>query len=213
MRSRRPFGSRANRRRRSVDQCSNDPGTAELDRARRAIPHLDGRGASARIRALRSIGDVAAIVDRRHPGAEVRQVERQPRPLDRDPARRVKAQEPHPASALMAHVRPDVDLGERTGPWRGGQPARGDIGHPERDDAEVGAIVERVDLELGRDERPERLDRHRPVREQQVVPAHAHDPRTAARVHRGQPSGASSSPGSANAVPPRDAPATDIASR
>jgi hypothetical protein len=79
----------------------------------------------------------------------------------------------------MGHVGPHVQLREDAQPWDGGKPARGDILHPERHDPEPGLAAEGVQHETRREVDLERRRVHRPVGEQQVGPAHAHDPRTA----------------------------------
>ena len=150
-----------------------------------------------------------------HGGVVVRQVKDRPRTEDGRPAPRLEAQEPHPGQALVADVGPDVRLGERAEPGDRGHPARGHVGHHERDDADPGHSVEELELEardVGQETRGDRgLDR--PVREQQVEPAHPKQPRSTHGGEAAQPSGTSSSPGSANAVVPRADPAAAIASR
>src|SRR5690242_288219 len=96
-------------------------------------------------------------------------------------------------------VCPHIQLRERAGPRDGGQEPNSHVLHPERDDPEPGLSLEGVDLELGRDERLDRVHGHRPVGEQQVRPAHAPDPRLSAH------------PGPLTPVRTRAAPATHLA--
>ena len=110
----------------------------------------------------------------------------EPRALDREPAGGVEAQEPDAGSPAATHVRPHVDLGERAQPGDRGQESRRDVLHPERHDPEPGAAAERVELEASRDERPKRLDRDRPVGEQQVEPTASASP-TACHSSHGPP--------------------------
>ena len=100
-----------------------------------------------------------------------------PRPDHRHAAGRIKAEEPHPRPAAIADVRPNVELGEGTEHRRRGQAAQADVLHPERDDPEVGAPLEGIELEFRWDARPKRVRIHRPMGEQEVDPAHPHHPR------------------------------------
>src|SRR6516165_4044259 len=109
----------------------------------------------------------------------------EPCALDGDPAARVEAEEPDRLTTAEPDVRPDVQLRERTGARDGGEEARRDVLHPEGHDPDPGVPVECVDLETFRDERPDRLDGHGPVGEQQVRPAHAPDPRLSAHARQG----------------------------
>ncbi len=131
-----------------------------------------------------------AHVPGRHRGVEVRQVEAGPCPLDRAMAARVEAEEPDAGPALVAHVGPDVELGECAGARRrrearaGRRPPSGTARSPSQ-----ARPSKSVELEAVGQLRPERVGIDRPVGEQQVHPAHAHDPRrrrrrSGRRAHR-----------------------------
>src|SRR5439155_9428985 len=81
----------------------------------------------------------AALVD----GArvEVRQLVRAPRRLDRDPARRVEAEEPDPGLVLAGDVRTHVQLWEGRDDRQGERAAEPEAGDQERRDPEPGAAV------------------------------------------------------------------------
>ncbi len=160
------------------------PGRGRFDRPGRAVAAGERGGVTAWIRPFRAVLDPAGLGRRRHPRSVVGQVERRPRALDRQPAPSVQAQEPDPSPTAPTDVGPDVDLGECAWAGWGGQESRCDVLHPERDDAQPGLTLERVDLEALRDQRAERLDRDRPMGEQQVDPAHPHDPRRLSATHR-----------------------------
>ena len=151
-------------------------GHRELDRPGRPIPGLEPRRRAATIDPDRAVVDDLAHVADRHRRLVVRQVERGPGALDRGPAAGVEAEEPDARAALVADVGPDVELREGASDrWRGQAP-RAHVLHPERHDTQVGAAVEEIELQPLGHEWPDRGGLDRPMGEQQIDPAHPHDP-------------------------------------
>lgn len=107
-------------------------------------------------------------------------MESAPSEFHRDPLGRIETEEPDAGEVAMPDICPHVDLREpaqrpesRQATWR-------DVFHEERHDADVRLAVEGVDVEPRWDQAPERPDVDPPMREEQVTPAHPHDPRPAA---------------------------------
>src|SRR6188472_695069 len=87
---------------------------------------------------------------------EVRQPVGAPCCLDREPARRVEAEEPDSGLALGGDVRADVQLRKARDDRHRQRPAQAEAADQERRDAEPGAAVVLLELELVRHELPQR---------------------------------------------------------
>ena len=81
-----------------------------------------------------------------------------------------------------ADVGAHVELGELGNARQRGHPARADVRHVERDDADPRAPIAYVELEYRRDQAPQSLSVHGPMRKQQIGPGLRHHP--GARRHR-----------------------------
>ena len=79
----------------------------------------------------------------------------------------VQAEEVHPGPPVHRRVRAHVGLEEAHQRRRAARPQPGD---PERDDAQPGASGVGVERQLARDQRPQHVGVHGPVREQHVAP-------------------------------------------
>ena len=104
--------------------------------------------------------------------------------LHRDGARSIEAEEPHAGSTVDDHIGAHVELGERRDAGQPVEPARAHVLHAEGHDRDPGPTLVGVELEPRRQHRAELIGRERPVREQQVAPGHAHDPRPPSRSSR-----------------------------
>ena len=83
--------------------------------------------------------------------------------------------------APTRHVRAHVEFRESAEDGRRGKSPWSDVGHPEWHDAQPRLTVESVQVEAEGDERTQGIGFERPVREQEVEPAHPHHPRPGAR--------------------------------
>ena len=118
-----------------------------------------------------------------HPRVEGRHVVDPAHAERGEPARRVDAEEPDARQAVRAaDVRANVELQERRDARHRQRAARTQRAHAEELDAEPGAAVVLLDLELVGDTHARSASRHRPVRPEGVLPRLAERP--AARGER-----------------------------
>ena len=109
---------------------------------------------------------------------KVRQLVRGARRGDGDRARRIETEEPDAGIASVAmHVGAHVDLVKRRHPRQRRHADGTDAGERERDEADVGDAVERVDGQLRRDERLQLLRRDFPMQKKEVMPVLPHQRR------------------------------------
>src|SRR6185503_15345531 len=136
-------------------------------------------GLAGRTTAARTVRDRLAGALAAHLGPAIIEVEEPPRRRHRHRLVGVEAEEPDAGLAAGADVSAHVELGEIRKPGQRRRGARPHAGHAERHDRDPGSAVEGLELESGRDQRPQQLRRHAPVLEEQVLPDHPHDPRRA----------------------------------
>ncbi len=97
-----------------------------------------------------------------------------PRRLHRHQARRIQAEKEHPRLISIHHIRPHIDLGEKPRPRHPRKRTNPHPAHPERHHTNPRLPLKAVDLQPRRNQRPQHLHRHRPMRKQQVMPPHLH---------------------------------------
>ncbi len=148
------------------------------------VPGAELRRRSAGVGPRAGVADGVALCGARHAGVEVRQVVEAPGQSHGHGVRRVEAEEEDARFAVRDDVRADVQLGKRREPRQRRRESRPDAGHAKRDDAEPGLSLERVQRQVGRDERAQAAGVDRPMREQQVVPRLGHHPRAGRRWPR-----------------------------
>jgi hypothetical protein len=150
---------------------------ARLRVERCAVGPVAGDELGPGVGAERAVADLAAGPLDRHVGPVVRDPVRPPGARDGEPAVGVEAQEVDAGLAVDRRVGADVGLGKArdAGDWRRALEAQ--AGDLEGRDADPGAAVERVDRKLRRNRGAQRLDRHRPVGEEQVQPRLTLEPR------------------------------------
>ena len=115
--------------------------------------------------------DARAVARDDHVGAAVREPVERASDADEQRARRVERDEPDAAPVADAYVGAQVQLWNRAEAARRKQAARAGVGHPERNDADPRTTVANVGLNPHREQRAQVVRIHRPVGEEEVVPA------------------------------------------
>src|SRR5215211_508412 len=142
----------------------------------RAVTCFELRVRSAPVRADAPVVDLAVRDAAGHLGVEVRQVEGGAGEADGEAVVGVQGEKPDARPVPGRDVGAEVDLRKVREPGDGGQEMGPYARHVEGHDADPGPAFEGVDAESGRHERPEILRLDGPVHEEQVPPAHPHDP-------------------------------------
>ena len=141
-------------------------------RAARLVARREGGGSPAA-----EVVTAVVVPDRRHAGDPVRQSIERATGGSEERARGVEADEPDARHAAHAHVRADVELGNR----RQGRPRRSGRRpapeHAEGDDRDPRSVAEEVGLDAGWQRARESLGLDGPVREEQVAPLLGQKPR------------------------------------
>jgi hypothetical protein len=149
-----------------------------------SVASLKSLAPASPIRSLRKIDDLLPTLLKCHPGSKVRQVKPCPRHCHCDAIRRIQTEKPNSPLSSCLHVRSHVQFRKRRKPRHGRRPSQTHCGHAKRHNPNPRLPVERIQLQLARHQRTQRLHGNRPVREQQVLPVLRHHPRTRGQLPR-----------------------------
>ena len=154
------------------EEVLESAGDRGADRLPDPVVHRQLRGLGAGPQAAARIPHLVAVHLQVHGRAEIRQIPAGARREDGDRAGGVEAEEPDSrVPPLEMDVRADVHLVKVGDAGHRRRPPGGDVAHREGDDTDVRAALERVDGELGGEQRAQRIGRDLPVEEQERAPA------------------------------------------
>src|SRR5262245_599197 len=151
-------------------------GAGVIDRTARSIARLKSRAGCLAMRPHTVIMHCSTLWHHTHVCVVIWQAIPEARRTHREQTRSIEAEDPHATTARCFDVGAHVDLREGREGREDREITRTYASHTKWHDTEPGPTIEGVQFQHRRNERAQGLRTHRPVHEQQIMPAHGHDP-------------------------------------
>ena len=158
-----------------------------VDALRRCMKNISNRPVTRPQRSRRTstifsaalVPNPSRILRTTHPRKKIRQMKERSRAPHRNRIRRIQTKKPHARLSIPHHISPHIQFRKPRKPRNRRDPSHPHTRHAKWRHAQPRLPVKCIYLQPPRNHRTQCLHRHRPVREQQMVPLLLHDPQTA----------------------------------